>query len=83
MQINITDQVYSVIKAFMATGKYEDEAAALEAALDERIDPQTGWTTGALRDALQLGLDDVACNNVVPFAQVCRDVDRVLSLSDD
>lgn len=67
MAIEVTPQTLAVIEQFMATGQYQNEAEALQAALDERIDPHTGMTIAKLRRELQKGLDDIEAGRVVPF----------------
>lgn len=70
MKIEVTPQTQAVINQFMATGRYANEAEALEAALDERIDPETGMTISRLKAELQKGLDDVAAGRVIPASDV-------------
>ena len=76
MKIEVTRQTQIVVNEFMATGRYETEAAALEAALDERIDPHTGITIGALRTLLQAGLDELRAGKGIPAAEVYRILDK-------
>lgn len=53
MKIEVTPQTLAVIEQFMATGHYQTEADALQAALDERLDPHTGLMLKDLRPLLQ------------------------------
>lgn len=66
MAIEVTPQTLAVIEQYMATGQYRSEADALQAALDERIDPDTGMTIAQLRRELQKGLDDIEAGRVIP-----------------
>lgn len=66
MKIDVTPQTLAVINQFMATGRYPTEADALQAALDERIDPYTGLTIKALRAELQKGLDQLDRGEGIP-----------------
>lgn len=59
MKIQVTPHTQAVINQFMATGRYANEAEALEAALDERVDPHTGIMIKDLRPLLQAGLDEL------------------------
>lgn len=70
MKIDVTPQTLAVIRQFMATGRYETEAAALDAALDERIDPHTGMNIKDLKAELQLGLDQLRRGEGIPHDQV-------------
>lgn len=70
MKIEVTPQTEAVIHQLMASGRYASEAEALEAALDERIDPHTGLTIAQLRHELQKGLDDLAAGRVIPADEV-------------
>lgn len=70
MKIEITPKTQAVINQFMATGRYANEAEALEAALDDRIDPETGMTIGRLKAELQKGLDDAAAGRLLPASEV-------------
>ena len=72
MKIDVTPQTLAVIEQFMATGQYQNEAEALQAALDERIDPHTGMMIKDLRLLLQAGLDDLRAGNAIPSSEVTR-----------
>lgn len=60
----------------MATGRYASEAAALEAALDERVDPHTGLTVRELRPMLQAGLDELRNGKGISSADVSRTLEK-------
>src|SRR5690606_33785283 len=70
MKIDVTPQTLAVIHHFMATGRYQSEADALHAALDERIDPYTGITIKALKAELQRGLDQIERGECLPHEEV-------------
>lgn len=70
MKIEVTPQTLAIIEQFMATGHYENEAEALQAALDERIDPHTGMMIKDLRAALQVGLDQLRRGEGIPADKV-------------
>lgn len=70
MKIEVTAATQNIINQFMATGRYASEAEALEAALDERVDPDTGMIIRDLRAALQLGLDQLARNEGIEAEDV-------------
>lgn len=70
MAIEVTPQTRAVIEQFMATGHYQTEADALQAALDERLDPHTGMMIKDLRPLLQAGLDDLRAGNGIPSSEV-------------
>lgn len=70
MKIQVTPHTQAVINQFMATGRYANEAEALEAALDERVDPHTGMTITDLRAELQKGLDQLDRGEAIPSEKV-------------
>jgi Arc/MetJ-type ribon-helix-helix transcriptional regulator len=70
MKIEITPQTQAIINQFMATGRYANEAEALDAALDERIDPESGMTISRLKAELQKGLDQLDRGEAIPAEEV-------------
>lgn len=83
MKIDVTPETEAVIRAFMASGKYENEAQALQAALDERIDPESGWKVKELRDALQRGIDQLDRGEGIPHDQVWARIQQKLDNARD
>jgi len=72
MAIEVTPQTLAVIEQFMATGHYRTEAEALQAALDERIDPHTGMMIKDLRAELELGLAQLRRGEGIPAEEVFK-----------
>jgi len=82
MKIEVTPQTEAVINHLMASGRYASEAEALEAALDERIDPHTGMMIKDLRPMLQAGLDELRAGEGIPGDEVWSRVMKRFSTRD-